>query len=285
MAYFQRHPLAAFSEPGRPLALHTDVDGDGTADSVTTALWAPIRTGNRTITQSRGLWRALVAADFDGDGDTDLVAANHGLNTRLIKPDGGQRVRRYRRDFDANGHAEDILAYHSGGDRWYPTNNRDELGKYLPGLIRKRFPTNEAFAGKTVAEIFGDDLRGATVDETDRLATTYFANDGRGNFTATPLPAPVQYAPVFALAVADLNDDGYPDLVGGGNQYGVSPYQGRYDAGRPFVLYGGPAGLGQLRELNVPGEIRDIRIGGDGSITFGRNNAPTLVLPNPDAGR
>jgi hypothetical protein len=37
-------------------------------------------------------------------------------------------------------------------------------------------------------------------------------------------------------APTDIDNDGFPDILAGGNFYGVSTYQGRYDANYGLVL-------------------------------------------------
>ena len=73
-------------------AVWIDFDGDGRLDLVTVGEWMPIQFYRndgkrlRNVTQStrlpplRGWWYSLAAADFDNDGDPDLVAGNLGLN-------------------------------------------------------------------------------------------------------------------------------------------------------------------------------------------------------------
>ena len=85
-------------------------------------------------------------------------------------------------------------------------------------------------AGKTVEEIFGEKLNGATFFKASTLASTLLLNDGKGHFIATPLPAPFQWAPIFSFAVNDYNGDGKQDIMAGGNFFGTTPHEGRYNA-------------------------------------------------------
>ena len=245
-----------------------DVTGDGAQDAVVVGEWEPVRVyenlGDRlaeapiVVPQSRGLWQSLAVGDFNQDGQPDIAAGNLGLNTRLIKRDGSQTVRLYVGDLDGNGKAEQLLCYERNG-KWFPTNNRDELAKALPALIKKRFPSNADFAGKPIDELFtAEELGSLKLLTTDRLSHTLFSGQGGGKFETTALPRPVQTAPACALVTADINNDGYPDLLGGGNLHTVSPYQGRYDAGRGFLLTGQITGLTYGGDLGVSGEIRGI---------------------------
>ena len=47
----------------------------------------------------------------------------------------------------------------------------------LPGIIKKRFSSYEAYAGKGIEEIFtSDELKGASVRKANLLASVYLEN-------------------------------------------------------------------------------------------------------------
>lgn len=122
----------------------------------------------------------------------------------------------------------------------------------------------KSFAGKTVQEVFGDQLNNALVLKAETLASGLFKNDGKGNFSFEPLPLEVQEAPIFSFMIDDLNHDGLKDIISGGNFYGVLPYEGRYDGNWGDILLNNknknyqwlsPAKSGWL----LRGEVRDIK--------------------------
>jgi enediyne biosynthesis protein E4 len=210
-----------------------------------------------------GFWQGLGAADFDGDGDTDLVLGNLGPNTKLIK-DPKPILQMWVKDIDANDKIDQILTYNRG-DKFYTVAIKDELGKQLPGLINKRFPTYEKFAGLTYDDIFeSKDLDKAEENTVNQFQSVYLENTGNGRFVVTPLPRWAQVSKVFAVHVEDLDQDKLPDVVLGGNLYGASTSQARYDASFGLVLKG--LGKGRFRVLQptdagllLDGEIRAIR--------------------------
>ncbi|MGA0556367.1 VCBS repeat-containing protein [Larkinella sp. VNQ87] len=230
-------------------ALWLDYDQDKDLDLVLAGDWMPIRVFAKqngrlqaveNITDDNaplsGFWQCLTAADFDRDGDLDLVAGNLGLNTKFIKQ-ANPRMKMWVKDFDKNGSVDQILAYQRDGKKWYPVNFKDELGKQMPGIINKRFTDYQSFAGKPIDELFEEEeLEGADERTIDQFASVYLENQGNGRFVVLALPMLAQVSKLFALCTDDVDNDGFPDVLAGGNFYGASTYQGRYDANYGLVL-------------------------------------------------
>ncbi len=192
--------------------------------------------------QMSGFWQCLTAADFDKDGDTDLMAGNLGLNTKFRKgPDG--RLRMWVKDLDGNQTTDQIIAYNRPGntDDWFPVATKDELGKQMPSIINKRYVAYSSIAGKPISDIFkAADLTDAQERSVDQFASVYLENTtAKGEsptFQVHQLPLLAQVSKVYALTPFDADGDGDLDVLGGGNFYGVGTYQGRYDASNGFVL-------------------------------------------------
>ena len=76
-------------------ALWLDINGDHKKDLIVVGEWMPIKifinqngklvdaSSQYIKFQSTGWWNTIAAADFDGDGDSDLVIGNCGLNTQF----------------------------------------------------------------------------------------------------------------------------------------------------------------------------------------------------------
>jgi hypothetical protein len=274
----------------------TDYDRDGDLDLIVVGDWMPIRIfENKTnklvevttpngLANTQGLWQSIQAADFDKDGDMDFVVGNLGTNTKLRKrPDS--KIRLYVNDIDGNQTLDHILAY-SLGDKWYPVASKDELGKQMP-LINKKFTDYKNFPGKTIEEIFDkNELKDAQILEVNRFESVYLENDGKKHFKLRALPQEAQVSRMFTFAVADVNQDQNPDILLGGNFYGVSMYQGRYDASYGLILEGNGKGgfkpvLPTQSGLLLDGEIRDIKPlkTASGQVYLvARNNAPLQVF-------
>ena len=115
-------------------------------------------------------------------------------------------------------------------------------------------------------EIFSPaQLESAVVSEATHLATSIMINNGDGTFSITALPVEAQFAPTYAIAMADFNGDGTTDILLGGNQYRVKPQAGRYDANYGVLLIGdGTGGFKAVSKaktgLSINGEVRDFLI-------------------------
>ena len=142
------------------------------------------------------------------------------------------------------------------------------------------------FAGKTIHQIFGTELNSANILKATQLASTCFYNEGNGSFKAYPLPTVSQSAPVFAMLEGDFNRDGKVDILTGGNFSGVLPYEGRYDAMVPMIVWGSDqrqsaVNLPFEKSLLIKGEVRDIkkiRVAGKDAVIITRNNDSAVVL-------
>lgn len=233
-------------------ACWADFDNDGDMDLIVVGEFASITlfenqggkliekviTDATTEMSTAGLWHSVNVADFDGDGDIDVVAGNLGLNNKFMKKEGKGRLRMYVKDFDNNGLNEQILAY-DRNEKWFPVLSKDEMGAVLPGLIKKRFQNYAEFAGKPMDEIFTkEELKDCDIKQVNTFASLYLENIGNNNFSIHKLPVQAQFAPVYAIQIADYNRDGKPDILAAGNMHDPSTYQTRYDAGTGVVLLG-----------------------------------------------
>ena len=85
-----------------------------------------------------------------------------------------------------------------------------------------------------------------------------FLNRG-DHFEAAALPREAQFAPVFAVCVADLDGDGHEDIFLSQNFFATQPETPRLDGGRGLWLRGD--GTGKL--MPVPGQESGVKIYGE----------------------
>ena len=121
-----------------------------------------------------------------------------------------------------------------------------------------KFPTYQAFAEANVDGVLGDKVPLTRELQANTLATMIFFNRG-DHFEAVALPPEAQFAPVFAVCVADMDGDGNEDVFLGQNFFATQPETPRLDAGRGLWLRGDGAG----KLTPVPGQESGVRIYGE----------------------
>ncbi|TMI96742.1 MAG: hypothetical protein E6H06_03315 [Bacteroidetes bacterium] len=267
-----------------------DVNNDGWMDLIATGEWMPLKVfinnkGTftlRDINQSTGLWQTIYCADMNGDGFPDILAGNWGRNSKL-NANKDSPLKLYIKDFDNNGTVEQIIAYTVNGKE-YPFLGKDQLELSLP-ILKKEHLSYDEVAGKTLQYMFGELFAGYTELKAETLSSSWFINDGKGNFTREDLPAELQLAPIFSFASWAVGNE--INYVAAGNFYGVLPYEGRYDAMNP-TLFNYDKRLGQFVTLSefssIDGECRDakwINAGGRKKVLIVARNNKQLIFLKP----
>ena len=276
-------------------ALWTDVDGDKDHDLIIVGEWMAIRlllnnagnfadvTDKFGLTNSTGWWNKIEPADLDGDGDTDYVVGNLGLNSRF-KASAQKPMHMYINDFDQNGSVEQLMC-RWWGDKEYPMALRHDLLSQLPEL-KKKYPDYASYKNQTIEDIFNkEQLKQSLKLEAKELRTVVLFNEG-GKFRIEPLPVEAQLSPVYAITVGDFDRDGMNDILLGGNQYRVKPEAGRYDASFGAMFKGLKSGGFEFvpatkSGISIHGEIRDmesIKWNGKNHILVLRNNDTAVIL-------
>ena len=243
-------------------ATFADINNDKWQDLIVTGEWMPVKIfiNNQgtfkpmDIEESSGLWQTVFPTDINGDGHVDLLAGNWGLNTKLYAGKTGP-CKLYVKDFDNNGSTEQVMAYTIHGKE-YPFLAKDELERRLP-VLKKAYLTYSEVAGKTVDYIFYDLFKDYVELKAEVLASSYFINDGKGNFARNELPKEMQLAPLFSFY--NLNDKEY---LAAGNFFDVIPYEGRYDALPLSVFSTNVNGINYVHQtelLALKEQFRDIK--------------------------
>jgi hypothetical protein len=275
-----------------------DMDGDGQKELIIAGEWMAPRIfswkGDRfaemttNLSGLQGWWESLAVADVNGDGKPDLILGNIGENFYL-QPDSAHPVKLWVGDYDQNGITDNIMTRTIDG-RDMPVFLKREMEQELPSLKKQNLKHSE-FAKRSIRDLLPDTALEHSIVRTFNFASSIVAlNQGNGKFSIQKLPAMTQLSSVNAIQCLDVNGDGAPDLVLGGNEFGFLPQFGRLDASFGHVLLGDGKGrftwIDPKRSgLQLPGMIRDIgRITDDQKtfLLFLRNDDyPALYLVNP----
>ncbi|MBJ6366999.1 VCBS repeat-containing protein [Snuella sedimenti] len=268
-----------------------DIDGDKIKDLIVVGEWMSIRilkyiNGTFSdITETAGLnndigwWFGVEIADFDNDGDIDIIAGNLGLNSKY-KASEKEPFEIFAKDFDQTGSIDIVLGYHQEGEL-YPLRGRECSSNQMP-FIKKKFPTYHDFASAKLVDVYGEEkIQSALHYKATSFATSYFENKGNGTFIKKQLPNQVQTTAITNIISEDIDEDGNLDLVLLGNMYGFEVETPRQDAGYGLYMKGG--GKGNFNPiapfdsgLYVFGNVSDAKfikmIGGKKTIIIAKNN-------------
>ncbi len=248
-------------------AVWANVIGDSSRELIITGEWMAPRifsyNGDHfveiksNLNRLSGLWQTVPAAD----GKMDLIFGNIGENFYL-RPDSANPVKLWINDFNQNGSLDKILTY---------TINGKDMPVFLKNDMQNQFPTlktqnlsYEVYSQKSIQELFpGGILQKSTIKEFNYPSSIVVINNGNGNFTIKKLPVMAQLSSINSILQMDLNNDGKPDLVSGGNLYTFIPQFERLDASFGDVLLNDGKGNFKWVEqkksgLNVQGMVRDV---------------------------
>lgn len=279
-----------------------DLDNDKFPDLVIAGEWMPIRffknvqgklqefTENTGLTEMNGMWRSLVVADIDNDGDEDIIAGNLGLNCNY-NVSGNTPMQLFAKDMDGNGSIDPVFFYYiknqDGNRRLHPAISRAMFAEQVPG-IKKQFLFASDYSKATFDDIFPAAKReGLLQFSCDETRSCWFENLGNGKFRKHVLPTEAQFAPVNAIVCDDLDGDGQKDLVVAGNEYQVEVNTGRHDASYGLLLRGSAdrnfrAIPTVSSGLLIDGDVKDMELvslpDGDKALVVAINNDSTKVF-------
>lgn len=296
-------------------ACFSDLNGDGRPELALATEWGPLQvfrnvggvlepwdvpvtsarsTDPRKLSGYSGLWNSIIAGDFDGDGQMDLVAGNWGANTRVsqsadFSADPAPARLWYGDLAGQGGGVMDIFESSFAGGREVPARELMAVRALFPQAAEK-VPSFAAYARMSLSELFGDALGQSAHVDAQFYDSILLLNRG-DHFELRRLPDQVQLAPVYGLAVGDADGDGREDVFVAQGFFAVDPFRNRADAGRGVWLYGdGQGGFRPdlLSGVAVYGEARgaalaDFDEDGRVDLCVAQNGAATTLWRNTAA--
>jgi hypothetical protein len=252
-----------------------DYDRDNKPDLVIAGEYMPVKifhNENNTLKEvttaaglnkTNGWWNRLVITDINNDGYPDIIAANHGLNSRF-KATQAKPVTMYAGDFANNGTTQQIVTCYNG-DSSYPMLLRHDLVAVLP-YLKKKYLRYENYKEQTIDDIFSpEQLSKAVKLDAYIMQSSVFINNKNGTFATKALPTEAQLSPMYGIAADDFDKDGNIDILMGGNFYQSKPETGIYDASYGTLLKGDGKGnftalATRQSGINTRGAVRDIAV-------------------------
>jgi hypothetical protein len=272
-----------------------DLDNDNWTDLVVAGEWMPVciyrnvkgKFEKTIIEGTRGWWFSIEGADFDKDGDIDLVAGNLGLNFRY-KASKSKTFDIYAGDFNHNGSSDIVLSYFQN-EKQYPLRSRKCFVSQNPWVANK-FPDYKSFAEATVSDIYTKKVLNESLHlKAETFASCYIENTGNGNFKIHELPDEAQLSSVNAMIIDDFDNDGQLDILAAGNLFDVEIVTPRNDAGTGVFLKGdgrgnfeaiplGKSGFFVPKEVNALSLIRLNNTNKDKAVLVGNNNEKLQIF-------
>lgn len=221
-----------------------DVDNDGKKDLITVADWGSPQifknTGKRlgmfttSLDSLKGWWNTVEPVDIDNDGDIDFILGNQGSNVPY-KATKDSPMKLWINDYDDNGTIEQVVSNQYNGED-YPLHQQQEMTGQIVSLKKQNLKASE-YAKRTIPELFpAAILENTIIKEANTMQSVVAINQGHGKFETKNLPSRVQLSCVCGVSCIDVNNDGYLDLVMGGNNYEFKPQYSRLDASYGHVL-------------------------------------------------
>jgi hypothetical protein len=278
-------------------AVWADISGDANKELIIVGEWMTPRIFSfkkdhfeeikTNLNNLYGWWQTVAVADVNNDGKQDLILGNIGENFYL-QPDEKNPVKLWVNDFDQNGIVDKIITYTvDGKDK--PVVVKHDLEEQLPS-IKKNNLKHVDYAKRSIQELFSKELiQSSVVKQFNYCASVVAINRGNGNFSIQKLPVMSQMSCINATVLQDVNNDGFVDIISGGNQFGFLPQYERLDASLGDVLMNDGKGNFIWKDafetgLHLRGEIRDVqkvKVNKEEAVLFLQNNEyPVLFKLN-----
>ncbi len=226
-----------------------DLDGDGANELVVVGEWMPIsvfkmkggvwvnQTESFGLDETVGWWNTIALADFDKDGDQDMVVGNLGLNYKY-QASKEKTFDIYASDYDANNNIDIVLGYYEG-ETQFPVRGMQCSSEQIPDIQTKFKSKYDKFASASLIDIYSEEkLQSGLHYKAQQFASMFIENRGKEGLKMTALPVQVQASSINSIEIWDWNNDGHLDILAGGNLFSSEIETPRNDACFGWALLG-----------------------------------------------
>ncbi|MEJ2112924.1 MAG: VCBS repeat-containing protein, partial [Flavobacteriaceae bacterium] len=273
--------------------LFTDYDGDGDKDLAVVGEWFPItfftnqngklsKSNISSLNNTEGWWNTIMEVDLDKDGKMDYLLGNLGDNNKF-RPSKEKPLHIYSTNFDEDGKYDMILSKYYKG-KLVPVRGKECSTEQNP-FVSEKIQTYKEFANSTLVDIYGEEeLNVAYHRKVHEFGSVYLKNKGSSTFEVLKLPTTAQFGPTMAFEMADVNKDGYWDVLGVGSIYESEVETIRYDANTGYILLGDSKGnLTPQADISffTQGNVKDMKkitIAGKECFLIANNNAGLTIF-------
>lgn len=210
----------------------------------------------------KGLYFSVGVGDLNNDKIDDLVFGNLGTNSYL-KGTAENPIHLWINDFDDNKSAEKIISQViDGQDK--PLYGKKDLAAMVQN-IKKSSIKNHDYARRTMEDLFGKEkMRKASKRVFNHNLSFVALSAKNGKFIINTLPNDIQLSAMKAILLDDVDNDGFLDIIGGGNEFGFIPQFSRLDASYGNLLLNDKSGrfnvvVDYVSGICVKGEVKDIK--------------------------
>ena len=273
-----------------------DIDNDGKNELVVVGEWMPILvfknlnnkflniSDSLGLSKTNGLYNEVHCLDINNDGFNDIIIGNYGLNS-MFKASVDKPLTLYVNDFDKNGRTEQILGMYYD-DNLYPIVQLKDLWMQLP-YLKKEYLKFENYKNKKMNELLDKSaMKNTKILEVYNLASLILQNESGIKFQIDTLPFMAQISPIYSILSDDLNNDGYNDIILGGNLSEIKPEFGPSKASYSSLFIGNKDTKFEYITSNksgifIDGDLRDLvkmKINKKDSYIFALNNSKIKIL-------
>ena len=273
-----------------------DIDNDGKNELVVVGEWMPVLvfknlnnkflniSDSLGLSKTNGLYNEVHCLDINNDGFNDIIIGNYGLNS-MFKASVDKPLTLYVNDFDKNGRTEQILGMYYE-DNLYPIVQLKDLWMQLP-YLKKEYLKFENYKNKKMNELLDKSaMKNTKILEVYNLASLILKNESGIKFQIDTLPFMAQISPIYSILSDDLNNDGYNDIILGGNLSEIKPEFGPSKASYSSLFIGNKDSKFEYITSNksgifIDGDLRDLvkmKINKKDSYIFALNNSKIKIL-------